>query len=589
MFYKTIIFDLDNTIYDYNLCNNYALKCVFERISELTNEDESLISDTYNICDNKHKSQTFHTTSSHNKGIKIKYTLEHYNINYTHFEFIYNLYWTSFFKKIVPFDGVTEFIKWNKKRGIKIGILTDYEMEFQIQKLYKLNLLEYIDCIVTSEEIGCEKPNPIAFKEILGRMNSHNENTIMIGDDFKKDILGANACNIYGIHYQKTNHLHSTQIRLNYSICSSYRVLTDTFLRVNNTLVELVNLSKQLGHSFNLVQAGGGNISIKTDNMMLVKASGIHISDITECDNYVVLENELLMNDVKNGIKKQLHAYQYFNNGKGSMESYMHCILNKYVIHLHILQLNRILISSDAHSQLKMLFPDSIILDYITPGFPISQELLRTTDVCASPIIFLKNHGVIIHSNNLEDIYTYLTELQEKIHSGCSSPEKKVGRFITDSIVQYKIHDILYHIFKKRWYVYSSFHSFVIEYLSDDIRRKFFTERITTPDIYIYCGPKPLVCDDMSLETAIHNFVSETSSVPVIMMLFNTLEDRWGIYIVGHNIHNCKEIEDVLVTSLLTNDIDSTDNSHKTYLSVKDINILKNCNDEKYRKKLIKH
>ena len=101
MIYKTIIFDLDNTIYDYNLCNNYALKCVFERISELANEDESLIADTYHICENKHKSQTFHTTSSHNKGIKIKHTLEYYNIDYTHFEFLYDLYWTSFFQKII--------------------------------------------------------------------------------------------------------------------------------------------------------------------------------------------------------------------------------------------------------------------------------------------------------------------------------------------------------------------------------------------------------------------------------------------------------------------------------------------------------
>lgn len=581
MFYKTIIFDLDNTIYDYNLCNEYALKCVFERISELTNEDESLISDTYNICDNKHKSQTSHTTSSHNKGIKIKHTLECFNINYTNFGSLYDLYWTSFFQKIIPFDGVTEFIKWNKKQGIKVGILTDYEMEFQIQKLDKLNLLEYIDCIVTSEEIGCEKPNPIAFKEILGRMNSHNENTIMIGDDFKKDILGANTCNIYGIHYQKTKDLQSMQIRLKYSICSSYRVLIDTFLRVNNTLVELVNLSKQLGHSFNFVQAGGGNISIKTDNMMLVKASGVHISDITERDNYVVLENDSLMNDVKSGIKKQLHIYQYFKNGKGSMESYMHSILDKYVIHLHILQLNRILVSSDAYDQLKALFPDCIILDYITPGFPISQELLRDQ---LSPMIFLKNHGVIIHSNSLEDVYKHLTELQEKLPSGCSPPENKIERFKTDSIVQYKIHDRLYHIFKKRWYVHSSLHSFIIDYLSDETRRKIFTERITTPDIYIYCGPKPLICeDDMCLETAIHNFVSETSSVPIINMIFNTSEDRWGIYIVGHNIHNCKEIEDVLVTSLLTND----QTIKKTYLSSEDINILKNCNDEIYRKNLI--
>ncbi len=52
-------------------------------------------------------------------------------------------------------------------------------------------------------------------------------------------------------------------------------------------LVDLTELSKYAGERFDLVQAGGGNSSVKLDNgEMLIKASGYSLSDVNENQGY---------------------------------------------------------------------------------------------------------------------------------------------------------------------------------------------------------------------------------------------------------------------------------------------------------------
>ena len=91
---------------------------------------------------------------SHNKCILFKCLLEKLNINLKKHIELYNKYWNVFYDNIKPFNGLINFLKWNKENNIKIGILTDYETEFQIKKLVKLNIIDFIDVIVTSEEVG---------------------------------------------------------------------------------------------------------------------------------------------------------------------------------------------------------------------------------------------------------------------------------------------------------------------------------------------------------------------------------------------------------------------------------------------------
>jgi putative hydrolase of the HAD superfamily len=152
MFYKGIIFDLDDTLYDYKKCNEYAIEKVINYIINHNDKYKSYeyILDVYNKISIHLKHELKNTASSHNKSIYFKQLIEELKLNYSYFQILNNLYWTNFYNSMVCFEGVKDFIIWNKINGIKIGILTHYETEYQIRKLEKRELLNDVDYIVTS-------------------------------------------------------------------------------------------------------------------------------------------------------------------------------------------------------------------------------------------------------------------------------------------------------------------------------------------------------------------------------------------------------------------------------------------------------
>ena len=71
-------------------------------------------------------------------------------------------------------------------------IITDLTTQIQFRKIVHLELDEYIDYIVTSEETGYDKPHPAPYKLALKKLNfNKNEIIWMFGDDPIKDIKEA--------------------------------------------------------------------------------------------------------------------------------------------------------------------------------------------------------------------------------------------------------------------------------------------------------------------------------------------------------------------------------------------------------------
>jgi putative hydrolase of the HAD superfamily len=208
MFYKGIILDLDNTIYSYDLCHSKALNntLIFLQKNYITKKDNDELNNLYLDISKKLKYELKSTAGSHNKSIYFKQLIELLNLNYSIVQILNDLYWKTFFEHMVCFEGVNDFIVWNKNIGVKVGILTDYETEYQIQKLEKLGLINYIDTIITSEEVGIEKPSSQMFQTILRKMELRRDEVIMIGDNFDKDIKGAVNINIlsYWFNSNKT-------------------------------------------------------------------------------------------------------------------------------------------------------------------------------------------------------------------------------------------------------------------------------------------------------------------------------------------------------------------------------------------------
>ncbi len=84
-------------------------------------------------------------------------------------------------------------------RGYRIGVLSDGTAVEQMEQLFRLGLIEYVDALVTSEEVGVEKPHPRIYEEALSRLHAKPNETVMVGDDIWRDIAGAQKLGLLAI------------------------------------------------------------------------------------------------------------------------------------------------------------------------------------------------------------------------------------------------------------------------------------------------------------------------------------------------------------------------------------------------------
>ncbi len=78
-----------------------------------------------------------------------------------------------------------------KAQGYHLGVISNGITIKQYEKLVRLGLHHFFDSVVTSQEAGVEKPNSTIFQMALNRMGCDAKNSVMIGNSFNDDILGA--------------------------------------------------------------------------------------------------------------------------------------------------------------------------------------------------------------------------------------------------------------------------------------------------------------------------------------------------------------------------------------------------------------
>ncbi|MCD7781926.1 MAG: TIGR02253 family HAD-type hydrolase [Methanosphaera sp.] len=81
-----------------------------------------------------------------------------------------------------------------KSKGYKVGLITNGKEVKQWEKLVRLGVYPFFDDVVTSERVGVEKPDPQIFKIAMGRLNVSAGTSVMVGNNFDVDIMGACNC-----------------------------------------------------------------------------------------------------------------------------------------------------------------------------------------------------------------------------------------------------------------------------------------------------------------------------------------------------------------------------------------------------------
>lgn len=152
-----------------------------------------------------------------------------------------------------------------------------------------------------------------------------------------------------------------------------------------------------------LAQAGGGNISVKDGSIMYIKSSGYSISDVKKDYGYVGVNTDSVLQSLQHDKEPcSIDEFIVYGKERPSLEMYFHSFLKKYVVHLHPTCMMGMLCSNNSE-----------LISYKRPGFELSKTIYES-EYKHNSILYLKNHGIIIHSDEYNEMLTILQSIHEK-------------------------------------------------------------------------------------------------------------------------------------------------------------------------------
>ena len=198
-----------------------------------------------------------------------------------------------------------------------------------------------------------------------------------------------------------------------------------------NTVKDLIDISQYAGSRADYTQGGGGNTSVKNEKngLMLIKASGYRLKDITETNAYVAVDKKKIYDyydsvdlSVKKDYEKEsaeisksaVVALDGVPTLRPSVEVGFHAVLKKYVIHTHSVYANILACSSEGEKIAEKIFENKdfgfVFLPYINPGFDLTLAMKKAIDAYAAKngvypeVIFMKNHGLVVTCDDLDRV-----------------------------------------------------------------------------------------------------------------------------------------------------------------------------------------
>jgi putative hydrolase of the HAD superfamily len=92
-----------------------------------------------------------------------------------------------------PYPHVSATLMELVKHGVKLAVLSDAPTREAWLRLCYINFHHIFDFVVTYDDTGRRKPDPLPFRHVLGLLEVAPEETIMVGDWAERDMVGAAA------------------------------------------------------------------------------------------------------------------------------------------------------------------------------------------------------------------------------------------------------------------------------------------------------------------------------------------------------------------------------------------------------------
>lgn len=369
-----------------------------------------------------------------------------------------------------------------------------------------------------------------------------------------------------------------------------------------NLLTELISLSRRYGVNPEFVLAGGGNTSLKDENILYVKASGHSLASIDR-QGFVAMDMQKLQNvwikeypadkDKREDavLADMMEARLEGETSRPSVEALLHGLLpQKYVVHLHPALVNGLTCSVKGEEYTDKIFGKKALwIPLVNPGYILAKIVrdklidYRSRFGADPDFILLQNHGIFVGGDTPDDIDTIYNSVIETLQNHLKRvPEQ--GDLSINTERRTSIEESLSSLAGNAACEIYSCSSRELALRLRDLKSFIPVNSAFTPDHIVYSGFKPLWVPESvfsgDTKQEVHNLVEkykkQYDSEPKTIAVQNT-----GIFTYNEN---------ALVLFLDTVQVAAFSESFGGYLYMSDeqIDFIRTWEVEKYRAEVLK-
>lgn len=192
--YDHLFFDLDNTLWDFTTNSRLAMEQTLKQ-TELLPKLSSFDS-FFHAYEQINQSlwNDYHSRKITKQKLiveRFSRSMQLFGINDYNWNELNRLYLENMAIQTRLFPGTLETLATLKSKGYQMHIITNGFREVQYSKITNCGLAGFFTKVFISEEIQTTKPHRQIFEHALKSTNALKKRSIMIGDSWETDIIGA--------------------------------------------------------------------------------------------------------------------------------------------------------------------------------------------------------------------------------------------------------------------------------------------------------------------------------------------------------------------------------------------------------------
>ena len=218
MKYKVILFDADETLFDFKKSEREAFKNTMLECK--VDYDENYHFSTYKEINTAiwKELEEGRITQEKLKTERFRRLINKLDMKFNENEFS-NIYMKHLGDASFLFDGAIELIEDLSSKYI-LSIVTNGLTSVQEKRFKKSIITKYFKDIVISENIGISKPHPDIFEHAINNLGVFaKDEVLMIGDNLGSDIKGGINYNIDTCWYNPGKLENKTELKPTYEVC----------------------------------------------------------------------------------------------------------------------------------------------------------------------------------------------------------------------------------------------------------------------------------------------------------------------------------------------------------------------------------